>query len=603
MTKIFPALLLGTLLCAAVDVRMTWAEHAYRAQDGSLIWQTLLAWGLAALLVSPVACWARRRWAAPFAISLACMAAPVALHQSLRDALRGASISWPSTLAVLASAAVVVGLCARIELKVLGGRMSRALCATVLAGAAVAVMGPAWGAAGNAQPTLQRRHDAPPARPNILLLVWDTTRADHLSPYGADPQLTPHLSQLAEQGLVFESAWSSSLFTLSSHTSLLTGLPPTMHGTTLRHQALRQSTVASTLGDMGYRTGAFVGTSVLVGGNGLEGEFDRYDDLVDPAVSDTRIWSLVHDCQAIAAKLVPALGGNGLPHAFQDFQRPASSVLDAAREFILADDRQPWFVMVNLFDVHWPYLPGAAAKEQHVADYAGPLTGHVFRANDFPPGYKPDETDKAFVSDLYDAEMWELDQAVETFLADIDFARGDMAVVMTSDHGEGLGENDLWSHDAFVEPQTKVPLIIYAPGRVAAGTRIATHVSGLDIAPTLLALAHAPPSATPLPGVSLLAGNPPDDRIIIIQNHDNTSASLDGDAVIRGPFKLVDQGGKRTLHHLINDPLDQVDISTAHPQIVAELGQAIDELLAAQSEGAEGMDNLDALRALGYMGD
>ncbi len=603
MTSFLPALVLSTLICAAVDVRMTWSSHAYRPADGSLIWQTLLAWGAVALLVAPIVWWARRRWAAPFAISLACMATPIALHQSLRDALRGAPIAWPSTLAVLAAAAVVVGLCARIELKVLGGRMSRALCTTVIAGAAVAVTAPAWSSAGAMEQTLQRRHDAPPARPNILLLVWDTTRADHLSPYGADPQLTPNLTHLAEQGLVFESAWSSSLFTLSSHTSLLTGLPPTMHGTTLRHQALRQSTVASTLGDMGYRTGAFVGTSVLVGGNGLDGEFDRYDDRVDPAVSDTRIWALVHDLQATAAKLVPALGGNGLPHGFQDFQRPAGDVLDAAKNFILADDRQPWFVMVNLFDVHWPYLPGAAAKKQRVADYAGPLTGHVFRANDFPPGYKPDDADKAYVSDLYDAEMWELDQAVEAFLADIDFDRGDMAVVMTSDHGEGLGENDLWSHDAFVEPQTKVPLIIYAPGRVAAGTRIATHASGLDIAPTLLALAHAPPRATPLPGVSLLAGNLPADRVIIIQNHDNTTASLDSDAVIRGPFKLVQKGGKRTLHHLIDDPLDQVDISAAHPEIVAELGLAIDELLAAQREGSDGMDNLDALRALGYMGD
>ncbi|MFT7462931.1 MAG: arylsulfatase A-like enzyme [Pseudohongiellaceae bacterium] len=607
MHSFLPALLLCTLLCAAVDVRLTWADHAYRPHDGSLVWQTLVAWGLLALLVALPVRWASRRWSAPFASALACMAAPIALHQSLRDALRGSSVSWPTTLSVLAGALLVVALCARLERKLLTTTRSRVLCGSLLALVALSAISPglmALARINSPAATLEQRHDAPPARPNILLLVWDTTRADHTSPYGADASITPHLAQLAEQGLVFDSAWSSSLFTLSSHTSLLTGLPPTMHGTTLRNQTLRTSTVASTLSEMGYRTGAFVGTSVLVGGRGLDGEFDIYDDRVDPAVSDTRIWSLVHDVQATLAALVPALGGNGLPHGFQDFQRPAGDVLDAAQEFILADDAAPWFVMVNLFDVHWPYLPSADAQALHGTDYTGPLTGHVFRANGFPADYQPNNDDKAFVSGLYDAEMWELDQAVDRFLNHIDYDRGDMAVVMTSDHGEGLGENGQWSHEIFVAPQTHVPLIVYAPGRVEAGQRVATHVSGLDVAPTILALANAQqPGQSQLPGSSLLSGTPPSDRMIFVQNHDNVDPSMDSDAVLRGRFKLVCKPGQRTLHDLIDDSLDMVDIGSEHPDVVAELGQALDDLLALQSHQADSLDNLDALRALGYMGN
>lgn len=582
---------------------MTWAEHAYRPQDGSLVWQSLLAWSVLALLLAWPLRRAARRWTATFSLTLAAMAGPIALHQSLRDALRGAPFSWSSTAAVVAGVIGVVGLCALAELKLLTSARARKLCAALLAVAGVVALLPGLNAAADGPSTLSRRHDAQPARPHILLLVWDTTRADHLSPYGADSALTPNLSQLAAQSQVFESAWSSSLFTLSSHASLLTGLPPTLHGTTLRHQALRMPTVAGALSGMGYRTGAFVGTSVLVGGRGLEREFDTYDDQVDPAVSDTRIWSLVHDLQATAAKLMPALAGNGLPHGFQDFQRPAHDVLAAAREFILADDRRPWFVMVNLFDVHWPYLPSDAAREHIVDAYDGPLTGHVFRANDYPADYEPNDADKAFVSDLYDAEMWDLDRAVETFLSDIDFDRGDLAVVMTSDHGEGLGEKGLWSHDAFVAPQTRVPLIVYAPGRVEAGSRVSAHVSGLDVAPTLLDLAHVPPEAMRLPGTSLLGAPPPADRILFVQNHDYPEPSKDGDAVIRGRFKLVSQFGQRTLHDLIDDPLDSVDISAEHPQVVAELGLALDALLSAQTDSTDGLDNLDALRALGYVGN
>jgi arylsulfatase A-like enzyme len=231
------------------------------------------------------------------------------------------------------------------------------------------------------------------------------------------------------------------------------------------------------------------------------------------------------------------------------------------------------------------------------------VDGYLFRSDDFPAGHVPDEADKSFISDLYDAEIWSLDAAVDAFLNEVDLSRGDVAVVMTSDHGEGLGEAGLWSHDDLHAPQTRVPFIVFAPGRVEAGAVIDVHVSGLDVAPTLLKLAGALPENASLPGTALVGVVPDEDRVIFIQDYDNPDPARDGHAVIRGRYKLISRFGKRSLHDVVTDPLDAVDLAEQYPQIVAELSAALDLLLAAESDDEDIPDNLDALRALGYMGD
>jgi arylsulfatase A-like enzyme len=458
---------------------------------------------------------------------------------------------------------------------------------------------------------LRRRAPAgPPATgpsapgPNLLLLVWDTTRADRLTPWGHERDTTPNLQRLAADSATWEAAYSASVFTLSSHVSMLTGLPPALHGTSLRRQTVTAPSVARTLRDAGYRTGAFVGTSVLAAGRGLERGFEVYDDLVDPPLCSSTLWALVHDVQVVAAKLVPALRGNGNPNRPQDFQRPAAEVLDAAAAFIARPDPRPWFVMVNLFDVHWPYLPGKDAAALWVRPYDGPVNGYLFRADDFPPGYRPDAADAAHVRDLYDAELWELDRAVDAFLAGVLQRDPQACVLLTSDHGEALGDGDTWSHDELLLPQTRVPLLLRAPGRVEPGRRPGP-VSGVDVAATLLDLAGVePPPGTPSASRSLLA--PPDPRrVLFLQDLDNLASAKDHSAALRGRLKLKLKDGVATLTDPLADPLDRQDLSAAHPEEAAALRSALETLLAASAAAGDGdaLQNEAALRALGYVGN
>jgi arylsulfatase A-like enzyme len=602
--KILKGLLLAVLICAALDTAFTRAGHDHRPDGWVLPLQALAGWAVLAILIA----WPARLTAgwmqAGFTAALVWLAGPVLLHHAVALGLRSRGgldslQDYAIPVATLLGLLVFAWLMRRIE----HGFVKRhaVWSGRIMALVALFLLAPHDGSSGDGA---QAQVDAGPNQPNLLLLVWDTTRADHLQSYDDDRKTTPNLAEVGRAGTVFDRAWSSSVFTLSSHASMLTGLPPALHGTTLRRQAFGAPSLPAMLRAAGYRTGSFVGTSVLRAGAGLERGFDVFDDLVDPPLCDTHLWSMVHDVQAALAAKFRSLRGNGNPHWFQDFQRPGREVLDHALDFIAEDDERPWFVMVNLFDVHWPYLPGPESSTRFVRPYDGPLDGYVFRSNDYPRGYHPDTSDMAYLSDLYDAELWELDREVDRFLGELNLPRGDTFVLMTADHGEAFGEGGSFSHEELHTPQTRVPLLLYAPGHAVAGLRSDEPASGVDVTPTMLELAGITPAEDlVLAGRSLLAPPADEPRVIFLQDHDNVDPDADHHAVLRGEFKLLRRRNIDTLHMLASDPMDEVDISDAHPQVARELAEALDALLAAQVRSTGGIDNLDALRALGYVGD
>lgn len=448
-------------------------------------------------------------------------------------------------------------------------------------------------------------------RPNLLVLVWDTCRADKLEPYGHGRPTSPHLAELAEQSLVFEDSLSASTFTFTSHLSLLTGVQPTTHGARLldmRFDPTRASSVATLLAEAGYRTGAFVGTDVLAGRTGIRAGFEVYDDQVDPAVCDTLAWRLVHALQAFAAQFVPALRFNGRPHWIQDFQRPGDEVLARAAAWIERDDPRPWFCFVNLYDVHWPYLPEREG-ERLVRPYDGPVDGFLFRSDRWRPGYRMQAADKQHVNDLYEGEVFDLDARVAHFLDGLGLERGGTAVLVTADHGEGLGEGETWNHDDVREPQVRVPLILRLPEPAPRGARVRSPVSGIDVAPTLLALAGLQPPPG-MEGHDLLARAPAGLRERWVDDRDHLRSEDYRCALYRGGFKLVrfglGAGARYELYDLGADPTGFEDVQAQHPELFAELVAR----MAARSAGeelppseAELGDAAAGLQALGYAGD
>ncbi len=446
--------------------------------------------------------------------------------------------------------------------------------------------------------------------PNVLLLVWDTTRADFIEPYGCARPTTPNLERLAAQSILFEDSLSTASFTFSSHLTLLTGVYPSTHGARLlglRYDPRRAASVTDAFRRAGWRTGGFVGTDVLAGRTGIRYGFEIYDDEVDPAVCETKAWKLVHDLQALGARLCRSLRNNGEPHWFQDFQRPGEEVLERALAWIENGDERPWFCFVNLYDAHWPYLPEADGRAL-VSPYAGPLDGYFDRSDRWDPLYPIQEDDRRHMVELYQGELLELDLAVDRFLRELELERGATAVLVTADHGEAFGESGQWKHEDVLEPHVRVPLLLRPAASAPEGQRISAPVSGVDVGPTLLALAGLEPLSG-MEGKNLL-GELDADRVRYVEDRDHSGPLDVRIALYRGRWKLVRRGldeiARFELYDLASDPRGETDVSAGHRDVLAELAETLAERRAAfdaaeQRVEAEAGD-MDALRGLGYAG-
>jgi choline-sulfatase len=275
-------------------------------------------------------------------------------------------------------------------------------------------------------------------RPNILLITIDTLRADRIGAYGYKLAATPHLDKLSSEGVRFDDATAHAPLTFPSHAAILTGRYAGSLGIRLNGMGEvppTASTLAERLKAAGYRTGAVVASAVLNGNYGLSQGFDDYDDRI--AAGDSDVIAVV------------------------DVQRTADRVSDAAARWISAQPSgSPWFLWVHYYDPHLPYA--APAK---------------FTA--------------AMPNRPYDAEISYTDSQIGQMLASVD--RGRTAIVVTSDHGEALGDHDELDHGLFLYDATlHVPLIVTAPGLTPRV--VPEQVRLVDLTPTLTALAGVPAS-------------------------------------------------------------------------------------------------------------
>ncbi len=616
--------LVVALTLAAFDTLATRWEYEHRPLDVALFVQASVLWFVYALLAC-VPAWLFDRWVATWttdkrfahptraAARLAAWTAlPVLAHFRLNQftSIGGDLSALKSAAPWLQVLGVTVGMVAVCAL--VGRRLQRFTPrrAAIFVGALAVSLGAFTSFHEDDRPA-QRGAPTEP-RPNVVFLVWDTTRAQNLGLYGYERDTTPQLAALAERALVFTNAHSVSTYTLTSHLSMLTGMYPSHHGarmTRMRFNPLETPTVAKAFREAGYRTGAFVGTDVLAAKSGVRFAFESYGDRVDPWVTYTHGWALLHDVQAVLASKVPALRANGLPHWFQDFQRPASDVLAEARAWIDDTDPRPWFCFVNLYDVHWPYLPEPSARNKWVAPYDGIVDGYSKRGDEVHAAqHEFDARDQRHLEQLYDAELSQLDREVDAFLGALDLAR--TSVVVTSDHGEAFGEGGEYEHAYVLECQTHVPLIVRPAGGVE-GRRLDVPVNGVDIAPTLLALAKLKPEAA-FDGRDLL-GVLPAQHELLIEDRDHDKALEVNLVLLSGRHKLVYSRNKSNeyqwrlrLFDREQDPNDEHDLAAAQPELAAQFKARMDAL-RAQWKADDERDGKDldhgknqALEALGY---
>jgi len=395
---------------------------------------------------------------------------------------------------------------------------------------------------------------------NVLVITIDTLRGDALGSYGGRAE-TPHLDALARDGVRFTFAHAHAVVTLPSHTSILTGRYPFDHGVR-DNTGYRVADDADTLAEAatrgGLATGAFVGAFPLDRMFGLAQGFDVYNDV----------------------------GGLGIAEAeFSMAERRADEVVTAARAWIGEQTAagRPWFAWVHVFDPH--------------ADYAPP-----------PPFHEQ------YADNLYAGEVAYVDQALGPLIADARGAARPTTVIVTSDHGEGLGDHGEATHGTFAyETTLRVPLIVAQVGAGAASRREGMvsdrPVSHVDIFPSVLD-ALGLPRPQGLPGGSVIAelqGRTSGSDATRTYFEAMTPMLTRGWAplmgVIEGRTKYIDLPVQE-VYDLEADPGEQRNLATASASGTRALERAL-AAFGAGLPGAQQDENAEArarLESLGYIG-
>ena len=350
---------------------------------------------------------------------------------------------------------------------------------------------------------------AAPGSPNVLVIVVDTLRADHVSSYGYRRPTTPEIDTLASQGTLFENAISTSSWSLPSHVSLLTGRYVFEHGVgnvePMRWWGGSGSSFRGfpTLGEelerSGYRTGAFSANRVYFShtlgfGRGFLHFEDYFDSLSDALVRTlfgrefARIY-LSRSDKSLVRRTLLAWGftsildrdteGWGGPGGARSVRKRASEVNEETLRWIDRDRQRPFFAFLNYIDVHNPYGPPATSAK---------------------PAW-----DTGSDIDQYDAGAHYADENTGQLMRELE-RRGlanNTMVVITSDHGESLGDHGLVYHGAALYWELiHVPLIVWYPGHVPAGLRVTQPVTNSAIPATIMDLLSSIRQTFPGPPLS-----------------------------------------------------------------------------------------------------
>jgi arylsulfatase A-like enzyme len=334
---------------------------------------------------------------------------------------------------------------------------------------------------------------AAPGSPNVLLIVVDTLRADHLSSYGYSRQTTPQIDNLAAHGVLFQNAIAPSSWSLPSHASLVTGGSVSEHGSGNvermpwfgwgSHALNGLPTLGEALQQRGYRTGAFSANRIYFSSNiGLGRGFLHFEDYFDsvgdafvrtefgrefahlylnrsPKSKFTRFFRWV----GLSRWLDKDSEGSGEYGGAFGVRKRADEMNREALRWIQQDNKRPFLAFLTYLDVHY--------------FYGG------------PPEYPKPSWDRGTVIDEYDAGLKYEDDYIGRLLTELERAGilKNTLVIVTSDHGESLGDHGLSYHGAALYWELlRVPLILSWPGHVPEGVRVAEPVGNAAIAATVL---------------------------------------------------------------------------------------------------------------------
>jgi arylsulfatase A-like enzyme len=526
-----------------------------------------------------------------------------------------------SVIGVVAIAAVAFAISALIFER---GRVVRGVrirqAAALVAGLAAVLL---------AVPAAERDLDRPrpfvptaPAgnRPNVVLIVMDTVRADHLSVYGYHRKTTPWLERFAARATLYRHCFAASNYTLASHASMFTGLYPRTHGATNLPPGLsygepldgKFETLAEKLAGLGYFNAAVIGNLGFLGRDfHLDQGFHVYDAR-SPVAQFT--FEERHSMRYGVRNLLWLIGAG---REFRRYFRDAAEVNETAVQLLDQGARMqvPIFLFVNYMDAHFPYL-------------APPPYDNLFQAGEHAPtDYEewvrtpPSGTDERaaarnYYMARYDESIRYVDSEAGKLVEKLEQLRlfDNTMIIVTSDHGEGFGEHDTVSHGwSLYQEELWVPLLIKYP-RQTVGRVSDNNVSLVDLMPTVLEVVGA---KTPeyLHGVSLLSvGENQLSRPIFAEAYLSASkVSKRGTSPaawsVMSPnrLKLIrTSSGGTELYDLDSDPKETRNLYAANAPEAARLAQLLEEWQAryplnAATRRPMNSSTIERLRSLGYV--
>lgn len=306
-----------------------------------------------------------------------------------------------------------------------------------------------------------------------MLVVLDTVRSDYTGIKNRR-DLTPHLNKLAKEGTVFPNAWSNAPWTVPSHASIFTGLLPFQHGCTTKNFHLNHEfdTAAEILSRLGYETAGFFSNPWLS---------DRATGLMRGFQLKQEVW--IGDLNRLTLGTGDQ-GGVKINRLIEKWlsERPR---------------KKPFFLFVNYLEAHLPYDPLPEYRQEHLKDLNPDEKVSIRWAHEFNAGLVADQSvNWEKVRRLYAGDVYAADRLLGTLISMLK-ARGiyeRSILIVTSDHGELLGEHDLVEHQFSVyEPLLSVPLVIRAPSLLEKGLNFKL-VMLCDIFATLLDIGGERPS-------------------------------------------------------------------------------------------------------------
>jgi len=312
-------------------------------------------------------------------------------------------------------------------------------------------------------------------RSNMLLIMVDTLRADHLGTYGFPEPISPRVDDMAADGVVFERAYASASWTRPSTASLFTSMAPSGHSADVKVAMLPDdvTTIAELLQDQGYITAGLPNNINVTRSFNFHQGFDYFEYQAPEYIAGATESSSQLSMYNVVRKLRDRLTGG--KKRVEDYYQPADVVLGNAKEFITANKDRRWFNFVHLMEPHDPY-------------FERPFTGEgVGRAEmEFPPPELEGAIRKA-----YQQEITWMDTEIGKFL---DWLKSEglydnTTIILTSDHGEEFLEHGGWWHGTTLyDEQLHVPLIVKLPNSKWAGTRVPWQVRQLDAPATMAVL-------------------------------------------------------------------------------------------------------------------